>query len=97
MRSRYTAFTQNNEVYLLQSWHADNRPQALHLVDQKKIKWIELKILWHETAETSATVEFIARYKVNGKAEKMHELSRFIKEEGRWYYLDGDNMNATLA
>lgn len=91
MRSRYTAFTQNNETYLLESWHADTRPQSLNLlVDQKNIKWIELKILRHETEETTAIVEFIARYKVNGKAEKIHELSRFIKEQGRWFYVDGD-------
>ncbi len=94
MRSRYTAFTQNNETYLLQSWHRNTRPQSLNLVDQKNIKWVSLKILGHETKETVATVEFIARYKVSGKAEKIHELSRFIKEEGRWFYLDGDSINA---
>ena len=93
MRSRYTAFTQNNETYLLLSWHRNTRPQNLNLVDQKNIKWVILKILQHETKEITATVEFIARYKVNGKAEKIHELSRFVKEDGRWFYVDGDNIS----
>lgn len=90
MRSRYTAFTQNNEAYLLQSWHRNTRPQNLNLVDQKNIKWVGLKILRHEADDSRATVEFIARYKVNGKAEKIHESSRFVKEQGQWFYLDGD-------
>ena len=93
MRSRYTAFTQNNEAYLLQSWHRDTRPQNLTLDDQKNIKWVSLKILAHETAGINASVEFIARYKVNGKAEKIHELSRFVKEVGRWFYIDGDSIS----
>ncbi len=90
MRSRYTAFTKNNEAYLLQSWHRSTRPQALSLADHKNIKWIELKVLKHESEDSKAIVEFIARYKMNGKAEKVHELSRFIKEDERWFYVDGD-------
>ncbi len=90
MRSRYTAFTLNNEAYLLESWHWNTRPQNLNLADQKNIRWVSLKILRHETEETTAIVEFIARYKVNGKAEKIHELSRFSKEGIRWFYVDGD-------
>ncbi|NNE63239.1 MAG: hypothetical protein HKN34_04080, partial [Gammaproteobacteria bacterium] len=90
MRSRYTAFTQNNEAYLLRSWHPSTRPKALNLADEKKIKWLDLKVLGHDPGETRAIVEFIARYKVNGKAGKIHERSRFIKEGDRWFYVDGD-------
>ncbi|MCP4431594.1 MAG: hypothetical protein GY806_11495 [Gammaproteobacteria bacterium] len=90
MRSRYTAFTLDNEAYLLESWHRSTRPKSLNLVNQNNIKWVSLKILRHETEETTAIVEFIARYKVNGKAEKIHELSRFSKEGIQWFYVDGD-------
>ena len=90
MRSRYTAFTHNNEVYLLQSWHQSTRPKALNLGDEKNIKWVDLKVLRHVPGDMSALVEFIARYKINGKAGKIHELSRFTKEGGRWFYVDGD-------
>lgn len=89
MRSRYTAFALRLEDYLLQSWHPDTRPESLDL-SQDNTKWLGLKISRHEvTGENSAIVEFIARYKINGKAEKLHEVSRFIKIENRWYYLDG--------
>lgn len=90
MRSRYTAFTRNNEAYLLESWHQSTRPKALNLVDDRNIKWVDLKVLRHESGDTSAIVEFVARYKVNGKAAKIHELSRFTKEGDRWFYVDGD-------
>ena len=90
MRSRYTAFTQDNEAYLLQSWHHSTRPKALSPGEGRPIKWVDLKVLRHESEEFSAIVEFIARYKINGKAEKIHELSRFTKEGDRWFYVDGD-------
>lgn len=90
MRSRYTAFTLNDEAFLLQSWHQSTRPKALNHDDEKNIKWVDLKVLRHEPGDKSSIVEFIARYKINGKAGKIHELSRFIKEGDRWLYLDGD-------
>jgi SEC-C motif domain protein len=37
-----------------------------------------------------ATVEFVARFKIGGgRAERLHEISRFVREEGRWFYVDG--------
>lgn len=90
MRSRYTAFTLNDEAFLLQSWHQSTRPKALNHDDEKNIKWVDLKVLRHEPGDKSSIVEFIARYKINGKAGKIHELSRFTKEGDRWFYVDGD-------
>ena len=37
-----------------------------------------------------ATVEFVARSKQGGRAQRLHEASRFVREQGRWYYVDGD-------
>ncbi len=37
-----------------------------------------------------ATVEFVARYKLNGRAFKLHETSRFERVDGRWLYVDGE-------
>jgi len=93
MRSRYTAYVVKDETYLLQTWHKVTRPQTLGLASQKPLKWIGLKIITHTVDADypdNASVEFIARYRVNGKAEKIHELSRFLKEDGRWFYVDGD-------
>lgn len=92
MRSRYSAFACNDESYLLESWHPDTRPESLGLFDKEPVKWVGLKVLNHISEGSKATVEFIARYKINGKAQKIHELSRFVKEQGRWFYVDGDNI-----
>ncbi len=91
MRSRYTAYTLLREDYLLATWHASTRPQQLALVEEAPTKWIGLAVKRHEQEdETHAIVEFVARYKVNGRAFRMHEVSRFVREEGRWFYMDGD-------
>ena len=37
-----------------------------------------------------ATVEFVARSKLGGRAQRLHETSRFVREDGRWFYVDGD-------
>lgn len=91
MRSRYTAYVLGFEDYLLQTWHPETRPVSLDLTDNSHIKWLGLQVKHSElTSETTATVEFIARYKVGGKAERMHELSQFELIENRWYYLTGE-------
>jgi len=86
MRSRYSAYAQHNEDYILSTWHASTRPQSLSINSDSPVKWIRLKVI----SSSYDTVEFIAWYKHNGKAHQLHELSRFIFEDQRWYYLDGD-------
>ncbi len=91
MRSRYTAYTLGNESYLLSTWHDSTRPSTLDSAAQPAPKWIGLKILRHEQqGGHRAIVEFVARYKLNGRAYKLHETSRFVKEGERWLYVDGD-------
>jgi SEC-C motif-containing protein len=91
MRSRYSAYALGKEAYLLSTWHASTRPTALDLDGQPAPKWIGLRVQRHEQQdENHAIVEFIARYKLNGRAYKMQENSRFVKENGRWYYVEGD-------
>ncbi len=91
MRSRYSAYTLKLEDYLLQTWHADTRPDALDLASDTATKWLGLKVVNAEKqSEQTATVEFIAMFKVNGKAARLHEVSRFVLTDGGWYYLDGD-------
>ncbi|MCB4810873.1 YchJ family protein [Methylovorus menthalis] len=88
MRSRYAAYALQLEDYLLATWHPDTRPARLGLTEDAPTKWIGLRILRDEVQGDSAIVEFEARYKINGKAEKLYEISRFIKLNGDWYYLD---------
>ena len=91
MRSRYSAYVLLREDYLLATWHASTRPAHLGLADEAQGKWIGLDIKRHaQQDEAHAEVEFVARYKINGRAHRMHETSRFVNEGGRWYYVDGD-------
>lgn len=92
MRSRYTAFVMQDEAYLLATWHPSTRPSHLGLAEEMpRPQWLGLKIMNHQSQdETHATVEFVARQKVAGRAYRLHEVSRFVRESGRWFYVDGD-------
>lgn len=97
MRSRYTAYVRQHEPYLLQTWHHSSRPHELSFDQQPPLKWLGLTIIRTQAgAETDDTgmVEFVARYKINGKAGRLHEISRFVREAGSWYYLEGENAAA---
>lgn len=91
MRSRYTAYSLGLRDYLLATWHATTRPATLDLDEEPRPKWIGLQIKAHRPlTEDRAEVEFLARFRVGGRAHRLHETSRFIREDGRWYYVDGD-------
>jgi SEC-C motif-containing protein len=92
MRSRYSAYVRGDVDYLLATWHPDTRPAALDLGDVAQTRWLGLEVKRHAmTGADSAIVEFVARYRVGGApAVRLHEVSRFVREGGRWYYVDGD-------
>ncbi len=91
MRSRYAAYVLGNETYLLATWHPSTRPVGLELDRDGKTKWLGLDVRRHSTTSAhEATVEFVARYKVGGRASRMHETSRFVREDERWYYVAGE-------
>ena len=83
MRSRYCAYALGHEKYLLDSWHHSTRPQSVQL--DASLKWLRLKII--DSESLADEVEFIATYKLNGKAHKLREKSRFVLESGEWFYL----------
>jgi len=93
MRSRYSAFVLARTDYLLATWHISTRPISLDL--DASTKWLELEVREHKTTGTdkdadTAEVEFVARYRVDGRAVRLHERSRFVREDGRWLYVEGD-------
>ena len=89
MRSRYSAFVQGDVPYLLATWHTSQRPAELTL--DTAGKWLGLEIKQHRVTGTdTAEVEFVARFRVGGKAVRQHERSRFVREADRWVYVDGD-------
>ena len=87
MRSRYTAFVLEREPYLLSTWHASRRPDEIDFDPDAKWLGLEVRASSDQDAE-HAEVEFVARHRVAGRAVRLHERSRFIKEAGHWYYLD---------
>lgn len=89
MRSRYSAYVLRNESYLLQTWHASTRPQPP--LTEEGVKWLGLEVRRHQrqAQDERATVEFVARYRSAGRGHRIHELSNFVREQGRWWYLDG--------
>jgi SEC-C motif domain protein len=91
MRSRYTAYTRRDGAYLSATWHPTTRRADLGL--DEPVKWLGLEILsiaGGGPADARGNVEFVARYKVGGRAQRIHEISRFHRREGRWFYVDGD-------
>jgi len=89
MRSRYAAFTRRDEAYLLTTWHRDTRPAAIEFDAQRK--WLGLRVVaGRDTGPDAAVVEFVARYRIGGgSAARHHEVSNFVREGGRWFYVDG--------
>jgi SEC-C motif domain protein len=79
------------EPYLLATWWPETRPASLDLNSGPATKWLGLQVKRHDmTGPDSAIVEFVARYKTGGRAHRLHEVSRFVRRQGRWYYLDGE-------
>ncbi len=93
MQSRYSAYVLNLADYLLQTWHASTRPdRSDFLNDADQARWLGLTVKRHELQDdTHAIVEFVARYKPagSGRAERLHEVSQFVRENNRWFYVDG--------
>lgn len=89
MRSRYTAYVMENESYLLNTWHSTTRPASIPF--EPGTKWLGLTVKDKRQIDADhAEVEFIARYRVGGaSAQRGHERSRFVLEDGRWFYVDG--------
>ncbi|ROP36330.1 YchJ family protein [Saccharothrix texasensis] len=88
MRSRYSAFAVGDEDYLLATWHPGTRPAALDLDPEQR--WTHLEILSHTGGtpfQTTGTVEFRAHYRRQGQRDVLHENSRFVREDGAWFYV----------
>lgn len=90
MRSRFEAFRDGDPAWLLASWHPSTRPESLDLRDNPT--WRGLQIIGTvagRTDDEDGIVEFRATYlPQGGGVEVLHERSRFVRENGRWYYLD---------
>ncbi|WP_353367054.1 YchJ family metal-binding protein [Acidovorax sp. FG27] len=90
MRSRYTAFVLEDGPYLLATWAPAQRPASIDF--DPGTRWLGLEVRAHRsTGAGRAEVEFVARQRdAGGRAHRLHETSRFVHAEGRWFYVDGD-------
>lgn len=87
MRSRYAAFALGLADYLRATWHPATRPASLSLTTGEE--WLLLRILEAKTDGDTAKVEFIARSRIDSRTHVLHETSRFVRENGKWFYADG--------
>ncbi len=94
MRSRYSAYVRGDVDYLRQTWHPDTRPADLNAADGPR--WLGLEVLDSAENADTATVEFEARYLVDGKVDAIHENSDFVREQGRWLYTRGEQLPPTF-
>ena len=98
MRSRYTAYGLHRDDYLLQTWADSSRPSQLNTQEEPVPRWIGLRIKRSEVDSSlqQGLVEFVATYKLpgGGPAQRLHEVSRFIQHNSRWFYLDGDILDS---
>ncbi len=90
MRSRYSAFVLDLRDYLLASWHPRTRPAALD-APEPGLHWLGLEVQAAAQQDAEhATVRFVARSKLGGRAHRLAESSRFERVDGQWLYVDGD-------
>ena len=86
MRSRYSAYVLGLVDYLLATWHPSTGPWELEL---SPLKWLGLEVRHAQASGDAGVVEFVARCRDGGRPQRLHEISRFVREGGRWYYIDG--------
>ncbi|MGW6004306.1 YchJ family protein [Oerskovia enterophila] len=94
MRSRYAAFAVGDADYLLATWHPSTRPADLDLDDD--VTWRRLDVVATSAGgplDRTGVVEFVAHFRSTETRERgsLHEVSSFVREDGRWYYVDGEH------
>lgn len=90
MRSRYTAFVVGDRRYLTETWHPGTRPPDLQL--DPSLRWSGLDVVAVEAGTEDSKrgmVEFRARWRQGRERGELHERSRFVRQSGRWWYVDG--------
>jgi SEC-C motif-containing protein len=87
MRSRYSAYALGLQAYLLDSWHPATRPTAI-APTPPELRWLGLEVRGERPLDAGrATVEFVARSKLGGRAHRLHETSLFECVDGCWLYV----------
>ncbi|GAT73284.1 YchJ family protein [Microbacterium hydrocarbonoxydans] len=91
MRSRYTAFARHDAAHLLASWHPSSRPRTIGF--EPDLEWRRLIILGRSAGgpfDRDGVVEFEAFWRQGAERGSLRERSRFVREDRRWLYVDGE-------
>lgn len=94
MRSRYCAFVKKLPDYLIETWHPSTRPSTLELDNSPA--WAGLQILSSDASGNHGQVHFRVVYKSGRVWGYLQEHSRFLEEDGRWFYVDGKTEEGVL-
>jgi len=98
MRSRYSAYVAGDVDYVRATWHPSTRPAELTL---PAVHWLGLEITDRQRGgpdDDQGRVAFVARFRdENGVETALREDSRFVREDGRWYYVDGRTVPVSTA
>ena len=97
MKSRYCAYAIEKSEYIILTTHQNNRDfntdtKAWNndILDfSKNTKFEKLEILEFIDGETESFVTFKANITQNKQDVSFVEKSRFVKENGKWQYIDG--------
>ena len=96
MRSRYSAYALGNIDHLERTHYPDEldtfEPEAA-AAWSKASTWLGLEIVESEPPSgDEGFVEFVARFSQDGAVQTHHERSRFLKEDGRWWFESGERV-----
>lgn len=99
MRSRYSAYAKAEMDYLYATTHPAHRQGYDHDGTRQWAEnstWLGLEIVESKGGadDSSGQVEFIARFSDGETEQAHHELGKFKKHEGRWYFTDGRMVGA---
>ncbi len=96
MRSRYSAFEKGQLDYLATTLTEESRKdydaaETAQWAGQAIWKKLEVvKVNGGLEKDDAGTVEFKAYFKIEGQHQIHHELAHFTKQDGRWYYVNGE-------
>lgn len=103
MRSRYSAHAKKAFGYIFDTTLPDKRKEGDRKETaawSKKLDWQHLEVRQSAQGgpdDSTGTVEFVARYRKNGKAFDHHEIAEFVREGDRWYFKDGQPPQSVQA
>jgi SEC-C motif-containing protein len=92
MRSRYSAYALHLVDYVVDTWHPDSRPPRSEIA-QSRTRWLGLEVVESSAGgpdDPTGTVTFVAIYRDGPRRRRLREKSRFVREKGVWFYVDGE-------